>query len=411
MGVEPDRQSSSNEGAITPVRLVRIISRLSIGGPAQHVLWLTETLQAHGYDTTLLTGALDAGEGSMTELANRLDVNPIEISQMKRSLHPIRDLRSLLKVMRLIRKARPTVVHTHTAKAGALGRLAAWFLRVPVRVHTYHGHVFHGYFSKSKTRFFLAVERFLAKRTHRLIAVSEEVRQDIIRLGVCDADQIEFISLGLELARFADLTPFRGRFRDELGLADDQRLVGTVARFAPIKGLFVLIDAIKLVCETNERDHFVLVGDGELTEQLKEYVERLGLTDRISFPGFRRDTEVVFADLDLFVLSSFNEGQPVAILEALSAGVPVVATDVGGVPTLLKGVDSGRLVAPNDSVAFAKAIHSALAETDAAKKAAETHREATQDYYSVQRLSRDLDGLYRSLMPSSRTTKNLAEET
>ncbi len=408
--MEPDRHTSSGADERKQIQLVRIISRLSIGGPAQHVLWLTETLKQQGYDTTLLTGALDTGEGSMHELADRLDVTPIEISQMQRSLHPLRDLSSLLSVMKVIRKARPTVVHTHTAKAGALGRLAAWILGVPVRVHTYHGHVFHGYFSKSKTRFFLAVERFLAKRTHRLIAVSEEVRQDIIRLGVCKEDQIEFISLGLELDRFADLDSVRGRFRAELGLGDDQRLVGTVARFAPIKGLFVLIDAIKQVCETNQRDHFVLVGDGELTDQLKAYVEDLGLADRITLPGFRRDTEVVFADLDLFVLSSFNEGQPVAILESLSAGVPVVATNVGGVPTLLNGVESGRLVEPNDHTALAKAIEAALTDTETAKAAAETYREPTQKYYSVGRLSRDLDSLYRSLMPAKSPTKSLQEE-
>jgi glycosyltransferase involved in cell wall biosynthesis len=382
-----------------PTRIVRVISRLNIGGPAIQVLWMCHLLDRNGYESTLITGSEGPREGNMLPLAEDLGVKPVRISEMGREVAPLSDIRALWKLYRLMRRERPGIVHTHTAKAGALGRLAAWMARVPIVVHTYHGHNLYGYFSPWKTRLFAAIEKLLARVTTHLVAVSGQVRADLIAAGITPADRISCIPLGLNLSPPDRIEEKRGSLRRRLGVAPDTTLVGIVARLAPVKGHSHFLEAARLFLEKEPVKPilFVIVGDGELRPALETKARRLGLGNQVVFEGFAADMDEVYADLDVLVLSSLNEGLPVAVIEGLASGIPVVASRVGGVPDLLEGIDSAIMVEPGDSRAMAEALETILSDIEAYTRRAARHSSGTRQEYSVGRLADDLDRLYRSL--------------
>ncbi len=339
-----------------PLRVLNLIARLNVGGPAKHVGWLMAGLDPTRFEQRLLAGPVPANEDDMGPWLESQGVSFKILPSLGREINPAQDLAALKAIMTELKAFRPHIIATHTAKAGFLGRLALMLYRrtarangwpIPKSVHTFHGHVFHDYFGPAKTRLFLFLERSLAKRaTWRIVAISPRMLEEIHgQYGVGQAEQFVVLPLGIDQAPYADSGPGRSRFRSELGVGESDFLIGAVGRVAPVKnyGLF-LETAAKLEHdqpELFERCRFVLIGGGSEAEMagLSNQAEALGLGGKIDFLGNRSDPEDFFPGLDALMLTSLNEGTPMAILEAGACGCPVVATAVGGVPDLLGPIE------------------------------------------------------------------------
>jgi glycosyltransferase involved in cell wall biosynthesis len=379
--------------------VLRIFSRLNVGGPSVHVIVLTAGLDPRGYETRLLVGHTSEREGDLHDLAESNSVRCVRVKGLGREVRPWADLLVLGRLYRAVREFQPTIVHTHTAKAGFVGRIAAWLAGTPVVVHTFHGHVLRGYFGALKTAFYRTLERMLARRTNVILAVSDAVKADLVSLGVAPAEKIRVMPLGLPLVPLAGKLP-RGRLRASANVPDDAPLIGVVGRLVPIKDIGAFLEAAVLVLRQVPAAHFALVGDGELRHDLAARAKELSLDERVHFYGWRRDMTEVYGDLDVVVNCSRNEGTPVALIEAMASGRPVVATEVGGTPDLLGHGQRGLLVPAGNPTALADAIASALA-TPAAERLAEARRYVLA-HHSVDRLLSDVDGLYRQLLAAVR---------
>jgi glycosyltransferase involved in cell wall biosynthesis len=377
--------------------VLRLFSRLNVGGPSVHVILLTAGLAGRGYETRLVIGTEAPHEGNLLDLAAAKGVRCESMASLGREIRPLRDLLALLALYRLMRAYRPQVVHTHAAKAGLLGRVAARLAGVPVVVHTYHGHVLHGYFGRAKTALFRGLERWLARLTDRLVAVSPRVREELVELGIAPREHFRVVPLGLELEELAGALP-RGGLRRDAGVPDDAPLIGMVGRLVPIKDVPTFLRAAAKVRQVTPQARFALVGDGEERRLLEDLCARLGMAEVVTFHGWRRDMQSVYGDLDVVVNTSRNEGTPVALIEALAAGRPVVATRVGGTPDLLGGGELGRLVSAGDADAVAEAILDALRDNDRARARAADARSHVLREHSAERLIGDVDALYRELL-------------
>jgi glycosyltransferase involved in cell wall biosynthesis len=378
-------------------RILRIIARMNIGGPAIQATLLSECLDPDRYDTCLVAGTAGFTEGDYLELVGRRLANLEHVPNLGREIAPLRDLTAYRRIAALIREYRPHIVHTHTAKAGFIGRLAARVAGVPVVVHTFHGHVLHGYFSHSKEAMFVRAERALAHASTRLVAVSEQVRSDLLALGIGTPERFEVVRLGLDLDRYANARAQTGALKRELGLAPETPTIGIVARLVPIKAHEVFLDMAAIVARTHPDAVFLIVGDGECRADLEAGALARGLGDRTRFLGWRADLDRIYADLDVVVLTSRNEGSPVALIEAMAAARPVVATRVGGVPELVG--DAGLLAGVNDAPALAAAVQQLLQDRALATCLGIRARSRVIPAFSHERLIADIDGLYQRLLP------------
>jgi glycosyltransferase involved in cell wall biosynthesis len=388
------------------IKILRVIARLNIGGPAIHVVLLTAGLDQKRFESLLVSGRENPGEGSMLDYALSHGVQPIIIPEIvgEFSLGP-RELRALVRLYRLMRRERPHIVHTHTAKAGFVGRLAARLARVPVVVHTFHGHILQGYYSPRKNQLLRGMERVMTRLTNRIIAVSEQVKQDLVTYGVAPAEKILVVPLGLELEPFLDGSHSRGAFRRELNLKGGERLVGIVGRLFPIKNHRLFLDAAALMARQERAVRFVIVGDGALRPEMEQYAHALDIADRVIFTGWRRDLPRIYADLDVLAVTSQNEGTPVSAIEAMAAGCPVVATRVGGLPDLISDDETGYLVPPGDAQALSAAMLRLLREPEMARCMGQAARVLVQERFAAQRLVSDMERLYLELTGQScRTT-------
>jgi glycosyltransferase involved in cell wall biosynthesis len=384
--------------AAGPIKIVRVIARLNIGGPAIHAILLTAGLNGARYQSRLVKGSEAPTEGDMEDLARERGIELVRIPELGREIRWADDVVAFWKIYRLLRRERPHIVHTHTAKAGLLGRLAARLAGVPAVVHTFHGHVFHGYFPPWKTRIFVLIERWLAKRTDRLLAVSDRVRADLLALGIGAPDRVLTVPLGLDLTPFFACGSRRGRLRAELSVPADEALVGIIARLVPIKRHERFLRAAAELARAGVHCRFLVVGDGERRAELETLASTLGVAARVHFLGWRRDLERVYADLDVAVLCSDNEGSPVSLIEAMAAGVAVVATRVGGVPDVVDDGITGLLVAPGDVPALARAIVSLLVDPERRRRMGAAGRERVAETYGADRLVADMDRLYADLV-------------
>jgi glycosyltransferase involved in cell wall biosynthesis len=383
-----------------PIRVLRVIARLNIGGPAIQAISLTALMQERGYATRLVRGSESTDEGTMDDLAERMGVEPTLIASMRRE-PGLGDARALAELVRIARRDRPDLVHTHAAKGGTLGRVAvmlAFPRKRPKVVHTFHGHSLTGYFSSRTARMYTRIERFLARRTDVLIAVSEEVRDDLVGLGVAPLEQFEVVRLGLDLSAFADdsdRAARRAAVRAQWGVGDEEQVVTLVARLVPIKRVDRFLETAALLCE-RPGARFVVVGDGELREELVASEPARALGDRVVWAGFRRDVPDICFASDVVVLTSDNEGTPVSLIEAQAAAKPVVSTSVGGVRSVVLNGETGLLA--DDPPALAAAIGALLDEPDRAATMAVRGREHVLATFGVERLVDDLDRLYRRLL-------------
>ncbi len=380
----------------TAQKVVRVFSRLNIGGPSLHVIHLSAGLVDYGFETRLVIGQTDPHEGDFLDLAAARNVDLAVIPELGRAIRPGNDLKALARIYRLIRLEKPSIVHTHTAKAGVLGRLAARLARVPVVVHTYHGHVLSGYFNPAVSLLFRGIERALARTTDVLLTVSDSVKDDLVRLGVAPAGRVRVLPLGLDLLPLSGPL-VRGALRGEAGWSSEARVVGIVGRLVRIKDVDNFLDAAALVAAEEKDVRFAVIGDGEERARLEARATAI-LGDRIRFFGWRKDTAAVLGDLDLVVNTSLNEGTPVALIEALAARKPVVATAVGGTPDLLETGRFGWLVPPQSPAETSAAIRAALQSPEQASRLAENGQTAVLARYSVGRLLSDMASLYRELL-------------
>ena len=357
-------------------------------------------MQARGYATRLVRGSESADEGTMDDLAQRMGVQPTLLASMRRDPGP-GDARALAELVRIMRRDRPALVHTHAAKGGTLGRVAvmlAFPRRRPRVVHTFHGHSLTGYFSSRTARVYTRIERFLARRTDVLIAVSEEVRDDLVGLGVAPARQFEVVRLGLDLSAFSDDSDRDARrraARAQWGVGEDEEVVTLVARLVPIKRVDRFLETAALLRD-RPNARFVVVGDGELRGELQASEPARALGDRLVWAGFRRDmADVCFAS-DVVVLTSDNEGTPVSLIEAQAAGTPVVSTNVGGVRSVVLDGETGHLA--DEPADLAGRIRALLDDRGRAAAMAARGREHVLATFGVERLVDDLDRLYRRLL-------------
>lgn len=378
-------------------RVLRVFSRLNVGGPAVHVILLSAGLRDLGYDTRLVVGRESAREGNLLDLAREKNVECEQLGALGREIRPFSDLAALWSLFRIVRRFRPHVVHTHTAKAGLLGRLAARLGGAPVVVHTFHGHVLSGYFGRLRTRAFTALESLLARFTDVLVTVADDVRAELLARGVGRPERIRVVPLGLELGALAGPLP-RGHLRAAGGFADGAFVVGIVGRLVPIKDVPTFLRAAALLRRDVPAARFAVVGDGEERAALERLAGELGLLGHVHFFGWRRDLPAVYGDLDLVVNASKNEGTPVALIEALAAGRPVVATAVGGTAELLGRGARGVLVPPGDPEALAAAMRAVFAGGEAQERRRCAGREYALAQHSSDRLLRDVDALYREAL-------------
>jgi glycosyltransferase involved in cell wall biosynthesis len=333
-------------------------------------------------------------------------IEPVYLPGLQREIAPVSDAHAVRALVKMIRELKPDVLHTHTAKAGAVGRTAARLAgadRPRAVVHTFHGHVLSGYFGSATTAGFRQVERTLARSTDALIAVSPEVRDDLVALGVAPAERITVVRLGLDLdARTTAPAGAREEERARLGLPPDRFAVGWLGRMTDIKRVDVLLDAFAELRGRGVDAALVLVGDGPLRLQLEQRAADLGIADATHFVGYRADVAPLYAGLDAVALSSANEGTPVAVIEALAAGVPAVSTEVGGVSDVVVDGKSGFLVPAGDAEGMAERLAILAADASLRTEMGAFGSEWVRSRYSVPRLVADIDTLYRSLLARPR---------
>jgi len=374
------------------IKIVRVIARLNIGGPAIHVLNLTAKLDSNLFETILITGCIGPNEGDMTYLAEALGVRPILVSELQREISPLDDVRAVITLWRIFRRERPDIVHTHTAKAGTIGRIAALLARVPIIVHTFHGHVFHSYFPLRKTRFFVLIERLLALFSTYIVAISPRQKEEI-GAYLKSKERIVVIPLGFDLSRFVTANN-KDQARERLNLPKDKKIVGIVGRLAPVKNHKLFIWLAEESRKEDEDILFVIVGDGEERPRLERMVRERRLSDRVTFLGWQKDIEIVYKAIDLLVLTSVNEGTPVAVIEAMASGCPVLASCVGGVPDLIEHNKNGLLANPSDRRDFLEKMTYLLGDCQTRKDLARKGQEFVLKRYDLNRLLMDMTHLY-----------------
>ena len=387
------------------IKVLRVIARLNVGGPALHVAYLTEGLAERGYDTTLVAGSLAHGEESMAHVALRRGARIVTLPHLARQVSPLNDLLAVRHLAKLIRTERPQILHTHTAKAGAVGRVAALLAgdaRPPIVVHTFHGHVLRGYFNPLATLAFRTLERWLATVTTRLIAVSPEVRDDLVRLGVAPREKFAVIRLGIQLdERVSAAGAARRETRRRMGISPEAFVVGWVGRMTAVKRTDDVLLAFAGVLDRGVDAWLCLIGDGPDRQRLERRAHGLGVVRRCLFVGYQDDVAPYYEAIDALLLPSANEGTPVSVIEALAAERPTVATRVGGVPDVVReGVD-GYLVDVGDADTLAARLVELAGDPDKRDAMGREGRMRVLERYAVDRLVDDVDALYRELLETS----------
>ncbi len=406
------------------IKILRIISRMNIGGPSIHVKNLTEGLNPSTYETKLITGSVSPEEGDMSYIARFGENVRITIPELQREIRPLRDLNAFFKVIRVMLCFKPDIVHSHTSKAGAIARLAVACCSSltghrPTTVHTFHGHVLDGYFGPFKAELFKRFEQLMAKLTDRVITLSESQKWELSTVyRLASPKKIETIKLGFDLSAFTTCSRQKGILRKRLGLSEDTFLIGIVGRLAPIKNHRMFLDAGKLLLDGVEDRNIrlVIVGDGEERAELEAYAKQIDIDKITVFHGWEKDIPMIYADIDILALTSLNEGTPVSVIEALAASVPVVTTGVGGIKDLLGEYEStqpepafkicqrGILCPKGDAYVFSKALKYMIDSGYLTKQNRFTRaKNFVLKNYSIDRLIYDIESLYDDLMQSNTT--------
>lgn len=388
-------------------KVLRIINRFNLGGITYNVSYLSKYLPQE-YETLLLGGLHEDGEESSLYIPQSLGLKPLLIEEMRRSINPLQDYFAYRKIKKIIREFKPDIIHTHASKAGAIGRLAAIHCKVPVIVHTFHGHIFHGYFGKIKTNIFKTIERYLAKKSSAIIAISDIQKQELsVVHRICDAKKIHVIPLGFDLKKFTqDKEHKRIFFRESYKLNHHEIAIGIIGRLAPIKNHFLFIDAVEFVLKhTNKKIKAFIIGDGETKQELISYLQEKQLSYSTQandncvfiFTSWIKEIDIALAGLDLVSLTSKNEGTPVSLIEAQAAAKFIVSTNVGGIQDILHP-NCGLLSEANDYKAYKKNLLFAVNNFDELSQKADEASQNVIEKFGYERLCKDMDLLYKKLL-------------
>lgn len=375
-------------------KILRIINRFNIGGPTYNAAYLSKYLSPD-FETLLVGGQKDETEDSSEFILDSLGLKPLIIPEMKREVKWSEDKVAYKKIKELIGDFKPDIVHTHASKAGAIGRLAAHNMKVPLIYHTFHGHVFHSYFGAMKTQVYKSVERNLARKSSRIIAISDIQKEELSNIHkICSPDKIKVIPLGFDLTRFyTDLEIKRAQFRSEWKIGDEEIAIGIVGRLVPIKNHQMFLDVAKRVSDKAKKSlKFVIVGDGELRGELEEYVNKLGL-ENVIFTSWQKNVDVVNAGLDIICLTSKNEGTPVSLIEAQASGKPIVSTRVGGIENVVKPNETAFLSEVGDMDAFSSGLLKLIQDDELRKEFGLKGNHVLQQFHFT-RLVNDFRELY-----------------
>ncbi|MBI4611288.1 MAG: glycosyltransferase family 4 protein [Candidatus Rokubacteria bacterium] len=388
----------------TPVvRVLHLITRLDPGGSTTNTL-LTVAGLSSPFRSSLIYGATRELPPEARELRGKVEMT--EVGELVRHISPLKDLVALVKICRLIRRGRFDIVHTHSSKAGILGRVAARLAGVPHLVHTPHGHVFTGYAGRMLTRLFILLERWAATFTDRIIGLTEQEIRDHLALKIGKPGQFVSIPSGVDIERFGteSLRSRRSGIRASLGVPDDAFLIGSVGRLEPVKGHIHLLEAFVRLAPRFPALSLALVGDGELTAALRSLAQRWGVADRVLFLGWRDDPSVLLHAFDLFVLPSLNEGMGRALVEAMAAGLPIVASRTGGIPDILGDGEAGLLVEAGSAAALVRGIEVLLLDPALRLRLASAGSKRAAGY-SVGVMLERIEDLYRGLLDRAEPTR------
>ncbi len=389
-------------------KILHIITRMDMGGSAQNTMEnCLGTLDT--YKVVLVCGL--ARESNMTKEQTAIvegqlaagakkGMKVIQLPSLLRKICPWHDTLALFSLWRILRAEKPDIVHTHTSKAGIIGRLAALLARVPIIIHTTHGHVFYGHFSPGTSRLFLFLEKCFATISDKMVALTEGEKQDYIKFRLCPEEKIIKIHSGVKVDKFLHADIDIKKQKQALGISDSRFIVGTVGWLWPIKGPMYLLKAMAIVWHSKPECELVFVGKGELEEDLKKAASEMGVSAKVKFLGWHREIENIMPVFDLFALASLNEGMGRVLVEAMAAGKPIVASNVGGVPDLVTPGKTGHLVPPADEKALAKAILSIVNKPQQARQMGAAGRHACQDY-SVAAMLKKLNDMYEDTLQKS----------
>ncbi|MFL6375751.1 MAG: glycosyltransferase [Pyrinomonadaceae bacterium] len=408
------------------MKILRIIARLNVGGPAKHVVWLTDRMRKRGHESLLVAGTVPEGEEDMSYLAQQHGVEPIYLREMSRELS-LKDAVSILKLYNIMRRERPHIVHTHTAKAGTVGRTAAFLYRWGtlgtligrpryVRiVHTFHGHVLHGYYGPLKSEIFARIERVLGRfATDKIVVISQQQLDELnVRFSISRREKFELVPLGIDLGSFSAVGTDQP-LRRELGISADPLLIAFIGRLTEIKDIPLLLHAMQAYTQLRHAPaiRLLVIGDGHLRPNLEGLARELGIDEFVTFLGNREDIAELLPQLDAVVLTSKNEGTPLSLIEAMAAGKPVVSTAVGGVGDLLGPVvqqhtefavcERGISITTRSPEDLACALIYAAKNENLRKTVGSAARDFVRENYSIERLEEDIAKLYADLLKDHR---------
>ncbi|MCK4462866.1 MAG: glycosyltransferase family 4 protein [Candidatus Omnitrophica bacterium] len=383
------------------IRILRIVGRLNIGGPAIQAITLTTRLNNAFFESKLIVGSVSEGEGDMSFLAKEFGVEPIFVPEISREINFIKDIIATWKAFNTIRDFKPHILHTHTAKAGFVGRVGAIFARVPIRVHTFHGHVLSEYFGCFRSFLFVCIEIMLACFTDRIIAISAKQKSDLTsRFKITSKEKCTVVPLGINIGKYLKLDNGNNVLaKKELGYREEELIIAIIGRLTKIKNHKLFLDMAKsLLGKSREKLRFAIIGDGKLKEELVKYVNRLDIADRVRFFGWRRDMERIYSAVDIIGLTSFNEGTPVVIIEAMASAKPVVSTSVGGVSDLVKEGYNGYLVNRFDVNLFSDKMNILIEDKDKRLSMGLNGREFVKGRYDESTLVNNIIKLYKELL-------------
>ena len=396
-------------------RILRIHNRLITGGPSLNALYLTKYLSSQ-FETLLVVGEKEDHEQNAYFLAEQMGIKPILIPDMGRSINPLSDYKAYKKLQKIIRDFKPDIVHTHAAKPGAVGRLAASSLNIPAIVHTYHGHVFHSYFGKLKTRLIINTERFLAKKSHALIAISDKQKSELAEdFHIADGTKFKVIPLGFELKKFSeDQDEKRRKFRREFSLGDNEIAIGIIGRLVPIKNHDLFLEGINyLLSKASKKIKAFIIGDGETRQALEDRARQLNIrfsddhdpNASLIFTSWRNDIDVINAGLDIIALTSLNEGTPVSLIEAQASNKPIVSTRVGGISDIVLENETALLSETNDIASFQKNLLRLVENEELRNSFNQKGADHVRKKFSVERLASDMSNLYYELLDKEKIKK------
>jgi glycosyltransferase involved in cell wall biosynthesis len=390
-------------------RVFRLINRFNLGGPVFNVTYLTKFLSSE-FETMLAGGTKDESEAGSEYIPMEYGIKPVIIKKMKRSINPLNDVAAYYEIKKLIQEYKPHIVHTHASKAGSLGRMAAVACKVPIIVHTYHGHVFHSYFNNLQTSVYKNIERYLGTKSTALIALSEKQKMELSEIHkIAPPEKFHIIPLGFDLKRFwTDTEEKRKKFRASHQLDDGTVAIGIMGRLVPIKNHSLFLDAFKKTKESQKNIKAFIIGDGELKETLINQCVNIGLSYStienpnpqadVIFTSWITDTDVAMAGLDIVALSSLNEGTPVSLIEAQAGGKPIISTITGGIENVVVAGQTALLSPVNDVESFSENMHKLVADSKLRDTLSKTGKDFVNKKFSHIALAENTGNLYKKLL-------------